>query len=405
MGSFYNHNRRLYPYIFGGAIWLSWLISLLMGTGNFDVAGQVIGTDYMMFYSAGSTLAEGAQSKLYDFEYQNEKQLEILGREPDGFFAYINLPFLAWAYAPLSYLPYEFSFLAWCIINLGLLYAALNFLGLPKVFWLSLTFVPVFSNVSFGQNAFISLFALSLIYYFWKQDKLFFAGFCLALLLYKPQWVLGIGFLWLLNWHNDWKAMVGFTAGFTSLGAFLWLFMFEATLAYFDFAQNVLPTLASTGEFPIWHMHHPRGFLQLLLPDTLADILWIISNLIGLFFFWKIWQTRETESSDAFKPVFYSYAILLTLWVTPHAMIYDWSLLLIPAVLLWQWKKQLRPMLLNLSVMVWVGYLVSTPLTVFQLSVASFAIQISVLIFAYSTITLTKAALSQPFIIANANQK
>jgi hypothetical protein len=46
--------RRLaYAWVAGAALWCVWLSSIALGRGSIDRAGQVVGTDYLQFYSAG----------------------------------------------------------------------------------------------------------------------------------------------------------------------------------------------------------------------------------------------------------------------------------------------------------------------------------------------------------------
>ncbi len=386
---YYTGQRQNYPYIFGVAIWLAWLVSISFGSGNFDLGGQVIGTDYLMFYTAGSTLSAGDQSLLYDFENQFQRQVEIIGPDHQDFFAYINLPFLAWLYVPLSNLPYLWSFAVWSVIGLALLWGSLKLLDRPQAFLLSLTFFPVIANFTFGQNAFVSLFLLSVVYACWVRDRKLAAGMILAFLLYKPQLVMGIGFLWVLNFRKDLQALVGFVLGCGLVSAILFLTMPDATAAYGVFARDVLPTLSEWGEFPIVHMHQIRGFWQLLLPSVLSEPLWIIGNLIGLFFFWQLWSRGY---ADGDKKFWFAAAILLTLWTTPHAILYDMSLLLIPAVLLWQARPDWHNQLLAVFMWGWLAYMFSTPLTGAQLAIAPIAVQISVIFFIWAVYTVYQLA-------------
>ncbi len=389
---YYTGQRQNYPYLFGAAVWLAWLISISFGSGNFDLGGQVIGTDYLMFYTAGSTLAAGDQGELYNFENQFERQVEIIGPEHEDFFAYINLPFLAWLYVPLSGLPYVWSFAIWCLIGLGLLWGSLALLGRPEAIFLSLTFFPVIANFTFGQNAFVSLFLLAAVYACWMADKKILTGVLLALLLYKPQLVMGVGFLWVLNFRQEWRALVGFVLGCGLVSGILFFTMPEAAAAYAVFAQEVLPTLSEWGEFPIVHMHHIRGFWQLLLPAALSEPLWIIGNLAGLFFFWRLWSQSQDRSD---KPFWYAAATLLTLWTTPHAILYDLTLLLIPAVLLWHARPDWHNQLLAIYIWGWVAYMFSTPFTGAQLAFAPVAVQISVIFFVWCVYTVYQLAVQE----------
>ncbi len=387
MEQLYSHQRRFYPYLFGGALWFAWLLSLFLGGNNVDMAGQVVGTDYLMFYTAGQTLADGATEDLYDFVAQSERQQAIIGPALEDFFAYINLPFLAWLYVPFSAVPYVWSFVLWSLLGLLILWLCLKGLGKGDAWPLALTFVPVFSTISFGQNAFLSLGLLTAVYLLWRKDQKVAAGLVLALLVYKPQLVLGVGFLWLLNWRQDWKALVAFWAGEVGLIALTATVMPEALAAYAVLTQETLPVLASLEQFPVWHMHHIRGFWQLLFPSLVADGLWLFGNLMALWLFWRLWRGGNHDVEGVrleARPFWFAWAILITLWTTPHAMVYDWSLLLIPAVLLWEWDGGFRPLLRRLMIVGWLVYLISGPLTAGQLAILPVAVQISPLFFAWA---------------------
>ena len=59
-------------------------------------------------------------------------------------------------------------------------------------------------------------------------------------------------------------------------------------------------------------------------------------------------------------PVVGAVAILLTPWLTPYIMVYDWSILLVPAVLLWRHASttaQQRDCWLVLMAVIWLAAL------------------------------------------------
>ena len=74
----------------------------------------------------------------------------------------------------------------------------------------------------------------------------------------------------------------------------------------------------------------------------------------------------------------FSAAVLLTLWISPYAMVYDWSILLIPATLLWRHVPTDQPRWRVLFAAVWLVSLVSGPLVRGQLAVVPIAVQVSV---------------------------
>jgi hypothetical protein len=76
-------------------------------------------------------------------------------------------------------------------------------------------------------------------------------------------------------------------------------------------------------------------------------------------------------------------AVFVTLWGSPHTMTYEWALAVIPAVILWDARPDLRPTWVPLFALSWVALFVSTPLTKAQLGVAGVAVQVSVPVLAF----------------------
>lgn len=358
-------------------MWFAWMVSILLGPGNMDLSGQVIGTDYIQFYAAGTTLLQGHSPELYNFEYQSQLEQAIAGPGLGSFHAFITPPFLAWLYVPLATLPYTWSFIAWSLLGFLFIWLSLRLIGVDqpkKTFIWSLTFFPIFATISFGQNSLLSLLLFSATYWLWKRDKYLAAGLASSLLLYKPQMVLGLGLLWLLDGRKSWKSLVGLAAGGTILGGLCFLLLPEASRAYMDLARTFLPGMIYQEQFPIWHLHSLRGFWILLSSGNrwLSEGLSMLLSVVGVVAFYFFWRKYRTE-----RNILFAGAICLTIWISPHAMIYDWSILVIPAVLLWQAFPQLRALLKVLYALLWVAVFLSTPLTVAQLKILPVALQIS----------------------------
>ncbi len=383
--------RRLtYAWIAGGALWGAWLLSVLLGPGNMDLAGQVIGTDYIQFFAAGETLRQGQSAELYNFSYQSQLQQAVAGPGLTSFHAFITPPFLAWLYVPFSILPYSWSFVTWSIMSIFLLWASIKLVtaGQPfKNFLWSLTWFPIFAAISFGQNSLLSLFLFSLTYWLWKKDKYLLSGMAASLLLYKPQLVLGIGLLWLLEWRGSWKSLLGLILGGGVLAGLSFWLLPDASRAYIELARNFLPGMIYQDQFPFWHMHSLRGFWTLLLPGNrvISEGLSLIFSALGVVAFVYFWR-RNREN----KELLFAAAICLTIWITPHAMIYDWSILIIPAIILWRSFPKLRDFFIAAFALIWVSTFFSTPLTLGQLKILPFAIQISVPVLFLVLLTLNQ---------------
>jgi hypothetical protein len=382
---FLNPRRLAYAWITGTALWFAWLLSILLGPGNMDLANQVIGTDYLQFHAAGVTVRHGDSDILYDFPYQAELERQIAGPELVSFHAFITPPFFAYVFVPFSYLPYPISFAIWSILSLLCLYLSFLLLKTPrpaKSFLWSLTFFPVFAAISFGQNSLLSLFLMCVIYLLWRKRALLLAGLICSLLLFKPQLVLGIGLLWLLEWRKDWRALLGLANGGIGLVIISFAFMPQASMAYLDFARGSLSSMLTWEQFPIWHAHTWRAFWFLLLPNqlSLSEIIYLLFSLLGTVFFVTLWKKYRGNATLAF-----SSAIWLTLWVSPHAMIYDWTLILIPAVLLWDNHIVSQQLYKPLAALLWIALFISGPLTALQLKILPVALQISLPVFGVVT--------------------
>ena len=375
---FLTPRRMAYAWIAGGVLWCAWLLSVILGPGDFDLAGQVIGTDYIQFYTAGATLRDGQSANLYDFVVQSQIEQAIAGPGLTSFHAFITPPFFAWLFQPLSSLPYVWSFIIWSLFSLLFLWASLRLISAPRanksLLW-ALTWFPIFATISFGQNSLLSLFLLSLTYWLWKKDRHLVAGLASSLLLFKPQLVLGLGFLWLLGWRKDWKSLVGlFTGGAVLAGLCFWLLP-GASQAYIQLSQSFLPNMIYQDQFPLIHMHSLRGFFALLLADNrwLTEGFSLVLSAVGVVAFYFFWRRYRHQ-----KDILFAGVICLTLWITPHAMIYDWSILIIPAILFIKTLPAMKSLWKSLFALVWIATFLSTPLVMAQLKILPVAIQISV---------------------------
>jgi hypothetical protein len=59
----------------------------------------------------------------------------------------------------------------------------------------------------------------------------------------------------------------------------------------------------------------------------------------------------------------FAAAVFLTLWASPHTMIYEWSLALIPAILLWENVPEKRRVWRQVFVVSWIALLIAAPLS------------------------------------------
>ncbi|HEX2053407.1 MAG TPA: glycosyltransferase family 87 protein [Actinomycetota bacterium] len=395
---FLNRRRLRYALWSALALWVTWMISVILGpvisTGHVDMAGQRIGNDLSHFYAAGLTVRTGNAEKLYDIGYQFALQAKIIGTTETGFSAFLTPPFHALTYVPLTYLSYPVAFIVLSAVGLALFWLALKLIGadMKKSLPWALSFFPVFATVSFGQNAFLSMAILAGTYALWRARKLVLAGLLLSCILYKPQLALGVAGLWTLQWRKDWRALAGLAAGAGVFSAICFVFMPEASRSYMTFSQDVLPKLVLWSEPSVWHMHTVRNFFELLVGyGMLANIL---AALVGLGAIAGFIRYRMAFAAN--PAMTYAGAIVLTMLITPHGLVYDWIVLLIPALLLWQERPADRPFLTQIYAALWIVIWFAGPLTSGQLYFSDHVLQISVPVLLVAVAKMWRHLLNPP---------
>jgi hypothetical protein len=203
------------------------------------------------------------------------------------------------------------------------------------------------------------------------------AGLLLSCILYKPQLALGIAALWTLQLRRDWRALAGLASGGAIFAAISFLGMPEASRAYITFSRDILPKLATWSEPSVWHMHTPRNFFEILIGSgPVADILALAVAAVAVIGFIKF---RKAFASN--PAMIFAGAIVLTLLVTPHALVYDWTILLIPAILLWMERPADRAFLTQAYAAIWIVIWFAGPMTSAQLYFSDHAFQASIPVF------------------------
>jgi hypothetical protein len=272
--------------------------------------------------------------------------------------AYRNPPFYALLYCPTARLPYLASFWIWTLIAVSLLWFGIGWLKTEKqltAFILSMSFYPVFAVISFGQNSLLSFAAFCLTFHLMERNRLFLAGMAAGLLLFKPQLLLGLGVWWLLSLRRHLWCWLGLTATGLILVAISLMFVPSETRIF----VKSLSEIARYDGFMFYLMHNPRAFGTLMAFDdkSVGNIVGLACLLGAIGFFVYFWIYRRDN-----PPMMFAAAVFLTLWASPHTMIYEWSLALIPAVLLWERVPEKRPEWLIMFSIVWFTLFVSTPI-------------------------------------------
>jgi hypothetical protein len=213
---------------------LTLLVSLVIGNALLPEAkrltGNMVGHDFLAFYTAGSFVRDGRSHDLYRLERVKAFQHDLARREGieigESFGPFWNPPFYAWVFVPLAALPFKHALAAWELVNAACLVAAIallirlcsfrggerdagaganrfaqrNLLLIPVFFVTSMPLIQAFSH---GQNTMVSLLLLTLAVTFWRADKAVPAAVAASLLMYKPQlgFVIAAAIAVTMNWR------------------------------------------------------------------------------------------------------------------------------------------------------------------------------------------------------------
>jgi hypothetical protein len=352
---------RLWIAVAAGCVpWLVWLGGLAYTGGRTDLAGKPLGVDHLAFYSAARLIRDGQSERLYNYnELADEKyQQQLLGWEADVFEAYRNPPFYALLYFPTAGLPYGASLAVWSVVGLALLALAILLLkphSPRRAFLWSLTFYPVFATVSFGQNTFISLTIFAGVYRLLSNDRRFAAGLVAGLLWFKPQLLLGLFVWWAFQPRRYARCWLGVFVTGCILAAISFLAVPDGSRAF----VSTLRTNMGFAEFGVWNVMNPKAFFALLLPGV-PELYWPLAlgcSVAGVCVAWHL--KRRTGAPVA---VMFPAAVYLSLWASPHALVYEWALAVAAAVVLWEKFPASRDAWLCIFALAWLALAVSVPL-------------------------------------------
>jgi hypothetical protein len=299
--------------------------------GTFNFKGETNGADHLAWYTAARLIREGNADKVYDYGFVARYQNQLIPENRwQSLMAYRNPPFYCLPYLLTCNLPFTLSWFIWNVVYLVGVWFAVRWLGGggKDYFWV-LAFYPTFAAVSYGQNSLISFVLLAATYRLMKADKIFLAGLVAGFLWFKPTMLIGLIVWGLLDIKKLWPAAVGVVV----TGLVLTLGSYPFIPEVWDGFVNSLRGNVKFADFEQFKMHNPVAFWRLLLPEAAAWH-WPLAGLCSLLavgWFVRIWQRHRNDLEIVFGAV-----VFLTLWGSPHALIYEWSVLGVTGVLWWR---------------------------------------------------------------------
>lgn len=301
--------------------------------------------DFPCFYRAGRMVVTGDGARVYDLnaERQYDARLNTSFVDAGGHsfsLPFVFAPFVLLVFAPLSRLPYSEAELIWYCANVCML-LALPFVLRRRLGWdnrgvvfallAPLLFVPVTLALMQGQPSLLLLLIFAVAFADLSGGNDAQAGSMLALATFKPQLIIPM--LLALVVVRKWKVLAAFAATCLVLfGVSVRLVGWHSTLAYPRAVLEFSRLSGSLGGEHPENMPNLRGFVSLVLHSRMSNL---AGERIALAFSAALLagMMLRLRRSRRLSETSYSMVLVVTLLVSYHAYLHDFSLLVLPCIL------------------------------------------------------------------------
>lgn len=380
VGSQSSDSARQCCRLIGRRLWrtgIALALSIIIFVGGWQVRRLQSGDDRLVFghdllpsYTAGLLVRQGKFPAIYDrptMEAYEAQEITLSRVDMDPRYGpWLNPPFYAWVFAPLSVLPYRQALAVFAMFNLALLALCFTLLRVmliatpraelhPSSFvlhpshrsWTTLGLIPLLLATSmpfmqaFGhqQNTFISLTILCSVVAMWRKRYPFFAGMIAGLLAFKPQHALLIWAAMIVC--LGWRAVLGIgVTGLLLLG--VTLVTMPGSLN--DFLFKLAPIVRSLQNDAGYNWGRQvtfQSFWRLLIQGDgggpswpiVQYLAWSCSGIVTIALIVAITRFRARRISCPSPDRIIAAIVVASPLIVPYYMDYDLVLLVIPAVL------------------------------------------------------------------------
>lgn len=302
---------------------LVWMLAI---PNTFGAPNGTLLMDYLSFWLAGGQALNGTPELAYIPTEFAAIQKEFTGS--DTMFGFFYPPTFQLLQAGFALLPYKAAFLAFIVLTTALLCLACRMISGAWLLAACLILVPACINNAFhGQNAALTAALYGFFLLGVERRKAILAGIALGLLTIKPQLGILAPVALIASWN--WRAFLSASAttlifaaaSVAVLGTGVWLAFWQQA--------PVAAAMMELGGVEWGKMISVYGGLRLLgAGHGAAMTVQAIAGLGALVCVWHAW--RRSRDMAVRAPVLVGGALL----VTPFALSYDLTLLVVPCAFL-----------------------------------------------------------------------
>jgi hypothetical protein len=327
---------RGYATVIAICLWTVWSFDFAID-GPIDRLGKVKGTDFLHFYVIGSVAHEHRWDDLYDVRAQYARTQALAPTSHETLFVPVQSPQMALLFAPLAVHGYTVALGMWLAATV-LLYAACCFLMWRECEALHghrylvgascLAFPGLFSVVLHGQLSGMALACLVAALLALRRGPRFAAGLALGLLVFKPQWAVTAGAVFLVA--REWRVVAGIAIAAIGQVALTYAVVGSSVMNAYWRVLRSLPSIAELLEpRPVDSL---RGLFHAFVPSQpVAFALYGVAALVTLVLTARIWRSRASFEVRG------SAVVLALVLTNPHVNAYDLLLLAPVYFLLTNW--------------------------------------------------------------------
>lgn len=289
-----------------------------------DANGHFIHTDFVNVWAAGKLALEGYPAQAWDWVIHKQVQVEMLGQDYVGDYAWHYPPPFLFIAMLLAHLSYTTGLVAWAAASF-VPYLAMMRAVVGQRFGLLVgaAFPTALANTMAGQNGFLTAAlmggTLALL-----PTRPILSGVCLGLLSYKPQY--GVLFPLALIAASQWRAFSAAAVTTVALVVVSWVaFGSESWQAFFQWMPMFSQAFFTEGRATFFKLQSVFGMVRTLGgSEQLAWMLqWMLSGsvVLGVVLLWR--SRADYGLKAAALPAG-------TLLFTPYLFLYDMMVLAVP---------------------------------------------------------------------------
>lgn len=320
-------HRRHYPiffiigYIALTALWV------VRSSDLIDPSGQVLGADFITFWSASHLTLAGTPDAVYQPD-QILAASRVAVPANQSAFIWSYPPVFQLFVTPLALISYPLAWGLWCALGIAAFAAMIaRMTSPPATLWLTFAFPGVYLNVVQGQNALFvaALFGGAILL---LDRRPVIAGVLIGLLIFKPT--LGLLLPVALACRRRWTAFIAAVITTIALiGLSILAFGMQSWIGFFENAGFATAVLEA-GDLP-WHKM-PSLFVALRMIGFEIHTAYtghlVVAALAAGIVAWAWWNGRVA------LPLASAILVSASLLVSPHLNDHDLALLAIPLALL-----------------------------------------------------------------------